>query len=96
MTWRISEIALVVSGVISFIMSWVMEIYFHYISDYKPETVPEDLFWRAEIPIAIGSTTLFVGGIILVVIGIYLHRKRSSCEVSGYRDKSCKRLKGRL
>jgi len=56
------------TGIFLFALSWIMEINFHYFQGFSSATIPDDIFWKAEMAIAPISTILMLYGIFLVVI----------------------------
>lgn len=74
-----------ITGLFSFVMAWLIEINFHYYQDFQGNLDPElttaeimqlyltstDVFWRAERAITLPSMTFLIMGIILIIIGIY-------------------------
>lgn len=66
---------ILITGIILFLLSWFMEINFHYLQGFSSHNTPEDIFWRAERAIYPISTTLMIMGIFLIILYFILRNK---------------------
>jgi uncharacterized membrane protein len=65
-------------GFFLIIMAIVSELNFHYIQNFRPETIyDQELFWRAEFSEVLNSMTFFVLGIVMVILGYILLKNKA-------------------
>ncbi|MFX1418714.1 MAG: hypothetical protein ACFE9N_07325 [Promethearchaeota archaeon] len=71
-----AERVILITGILLIILSFMSEIYFHYILGFKPELVEPNIFWRAEAAEVFNSTIFLILGIIMVIIAFKFSKKR--------------------
>ena len=66
----------IIIGMFLIIMAVVSELNFHYIQNYRPETInAPELFWRAEFSEVLNSMTFLILGIVMIILGFILLKK---------------------
>ncbi|NHJ25131.1 MAG: hypothetical protein EAX89_11175 [Candidatus Lokiarchaeota archaeon] len=73
--FKISEKAILITGILLIILSFISEINFHFIQEFRHELVETDTFWRAEAPEVFNSMSFLIIGVILIIIAFKLSKK---------------------
>ena len=78
---KLAERILLIFGIICFSMAFISEFFFHYYLEFMPDNpdIPIDIFWIAEYGEVLNSMTFLILGILLIMIAIWISRKRKSC-----------------
>jgi hypothetical protein len=76
-----AEKVILFTGVLLILLSFLSEFNFHFIQGFMPDLVDEDIFWRAEAAEVFNSMSFLVLGVLLIIIGFILSKKRMKVEV---------------
>ena len=71
-----AEKVILFTGILLIILSFISEFNFHYIQGFMPDSVNEDIFWRAEAAEVFNSMSFLILGLLLIIIAFILSKKR--------------------